>query len=32
MASRATYRVDGVGAVHHLLERLAFAVGQRGAA
>jgi len=32
MASRATYRVDGVGAVHHLLERLASAVGQRGAA
>src|SRR5215831_12750318 len=32
MASRATYRVDGVGAVHHLLERLAYAAGQRGAA
>ena len=32
MASRATYRVDGVNAVHHLLERLAYAAGQRGAA
>jgi trehalose 6-phosphate phosphatase len=32
MASRATYRVDGVSAVHHLLERLAYAAGQRGAA
>jgi len=32
MASRATYRVDDVGAVHHLLENLASAVRQRGAA
>jgi len=32
MASRATYRVDGVEAVHQLLEQLAAAAGQRGAA
>jgi trehalose-phosphatase len=32
MASRAAYRVDGVEAVHHLLERLAYAAGQRGTA
>ena len=32
MASRATYRVDGVGAVHHLVERLASVAVHRGAA
>jgi trehalose 6-phosphate phosphatase len=32
MASRATYRVDGVGAVHQLLECLASAAVHRGAA
>src|SRR5262245_1115375 len=32
MASRATYRVDSVAEVHHLLENLASAVRQRGAA
>ena len=31
-ASRATYRIDGVEGVHRLLERLAAASGQRGAA
>jgi trehalose 6-phosphate phosphatase len=31
-ASRATYRLDGVEGVHRLIERLAEAAGQRGAA